>query len=127
VGRTRFLLLSYAASAVGLVLLALANTLWHFWVAVVVSSLGVAVATALGPALVADLVPRDALGRGMGLYNITGCIGAVIGFAGTGHAVEGVGMLPTLVASAVLPLISIALLLPVHRARSAVSLGTEGA
>jgi len=80
VGRTRFLLVSYLASAAGLVLLALSTSLWHFWVAVTV--------------------------------------GTVIGFASTGHAVQRMGMLPTLIASAALPLVSIAVLLPVHRARA---------
>lgn len=119
VGRTRFLLLTYLASTVGLVLLAVSTSLWHFWVAVVVSTVSVNVASAVAPALVADLVPRDALGRGMSLYSATGWMGAVVGFAATGHAVEGMGMLGTLTTAAALPLISITLLLPVHRARVA--------
>jgi len=127
VGRTRFLLLSYLASTAGIVLLALATSLWHFWVAVVVSTVGSTISSTVGPALVTDLVPRDTLGRGMGLYSTTGWIGAVIGFASTGHAVQALGMLPTLVASAALPLISIALLLPVHRARRAAGLSVERA
>jgi DHA1 family multidrug resistance protein-like MFS transporter len=127
VGRTRFLLLSYLASTAGIVLLALSTSLWHFWVAVVVGTVGSITSTTVGPALVTDLVPRDALGRGMSLYSATGWIGAVIGFAGTGHAVQAMGMLPTLVAAAALPLISIALLLPVHRARTAAGLSTEQA
>jgi MFS family permease len=118
VGRTRFLLLCYLASAAGMVLLALSTSLWHFWVAVVVSSVASTVLSAVAPALVTDLVPREALGRGMGLYTMTGWIGAVIGFAGTGHAVQRLGMLPTLIASGALPLVSIALLMPVHRARA---------
>jgi MFS family permease len=118
VGRTRFLLFSYLASTGGLVLLAVSTSLWHFWVAVIVGTVAANVASAVGPALVADLVPPDVLGRGMGLYAMTSWIGAVIGFASTGHAVEGIGMLRTLIAAAALPLISIALLLPVHRART---------
>jgi predicted MFS family arabinose efflux permease len=77
--------------------------------------------------LVTDLVHRDTLGRGMSLYSATGWIGAVIGFAGTGHTVQAMGMLPTLVVAAALPLISIALLLPVHRARTAAGLNVERA
>ncbi len=119
VGRTRFLLLSYLASATGIVLLALSTSLWHFWVAVAMGTVAVNVSSTVAPALVADLVSREALGRGIGLYNTTGWIGAAIGFAGTGHAVQRIGMLPTLIASAMLPLISIALLLSVHRERVA--------
>lgn len=118
VGRTRFLLLSYLASAAGLVLLALSTSFWHFWAAVVVGTVAVSVSSTVAPALVADLAPQDALGRGMGLYSTTGWLGAVIGFAGTGHAVQAMGMLPTLIAAAALPLVSIALLLPVHWARA---------
>lgn len=101
-----------------MVLLALSTSLWHFGVAVTVGIVASSVATAVGPALVADPVPRDALGRGIGLYGTTGMIGAVIGFASTGHAVQRMGMLPTLIASAALPLVSIAVLLPAHRARA---------
>ena len=100
-------------------MLAVSTSLWHFWVAVVVSTVSVNVASAVAPALVADLVPRDALGRGMSLYSATGWMGAVVGFAATGHAVEAMGMLRTLTTAAALPLISITLLLPVHRARVA--------
>jgi MFS family permease len=117
-GRTRFLLLGYFASAVGIVLLALSTSLWHFWVAVVLGSVGAAVLSAVGPALVTDLVPQEALGRGMSLYSMTGWIGAVIGFASTGHAIQRLGMLATLIAGGMLPLISIALLMPIHRARA---------
>jgi MHS family proline/betaine transporter-like MFS transporter len=127
VGRTRFLLLSYLASTAGLVVLALSTTLWHFWVAVVVGTVGSTISTTVGPALVTDLVHRDTLGRGMSLYSATGWIGAVIGFAGTGHTVQAMGMLPTLVVAAALPLISIALIVPVHRTRTAAGLSTERA
>jgi MFS family permease len=127
VGRTRFLLFSYLASTAGIVLLALSTSLWHFWVAVVLGTVGSTISSTVGPALVTDLVARGALGRGMGLYSATGWIGAVIGFASTGHTVQGVGMLPTLIAAAALPLISMALLLPVHRARIAVRLSAERA
>jgi len=118
VGRTRFLLIGYFASAVGIVLLAPSTSLWHFWVAVVLGSVGSAVLSAVGPALVTDLVPQEALGRGMSLYSMTGWIGAVIGFASTGHAIQRLGMLATLIAGGILPLISIALLMPVHRTRA---------
>jgi MFS family permease len=127
VGRTQFLLLSYLASTAGIVVLALSNSLWHFWVAVVLGTVGSTISSTVGPALVTDLVPRETLGRGMGLYSATGWIGAVIGFSATGHAVQAMGMLPTLIAAAALPLISIALLLPVHRARTAAGLNVERA
>lgn len=74
--------------------------------------------SAQGAALVTDLVPQEALGRGMSLYSMTGWIGAVIGFASTGHAIQRLGMLATLIAGGMLPLISIALLMPVHRTRA---------
>lgn len=115
VGRTRFLLLGYVASAVGIVLLAPSTSLWHFWVAVILSTVASTTLSAVGPALVTDLVPREALGRGMSLYSMTSWIGAVIGFASTGHAIQRLGMLPMLIIAGMLPLISIALLMPVHR------------
>jgi MFS family permease len=115
-GRKQFLILAYLVSAASLVALSLSTSLWHFWLAVVLQALSGAVAQSVGPALANDLLPSECLGRGLGLYNASNWIGAVVGFVGTGYAVQGLGLTSTLVWSAVLPLISILLLVPVRKA-----------
>ncbi len=117
-GRKRFLLLCYLVTAASLVLLSLSSAVWHFWVAVSLRALSFAIVNAVGPALANDLVPRESLGRGLGLYGATSWIGAIIGFAGTGHAVQRLGLTPTLIAGAALPLISIFLLAPVRQVKA---------
>ena len=63
-----------------------------------------------------DLVPHRALGKGIALLNATSWIGGIIGLGGTGYAVETLGMMPTLVLAAGLPLMAIVLLIPVSEA-----------
>jgi MFS family permease len=118
-GRKRFLILGYLISASGLVALSLSSSLWHFWIAVALSTLASITARAIGPALTNDLLPAESLGRGLGLYSAVESVGAVVGFAGTGHAVQSLGMMPTLIAGAGLPLLSILLLVPVRQAQAA--------
>jgi predicted MFS family arabinose efflux permease len=66
--------------------------------------------------MVTDLVPQGSLGRGMSLFTATTWAGGVVGFAGTGYAVERLGMTPTVVMGAFLPLIAIALVIPIRQA-----------
>jgi MFS family permease len=118
-GRKRFLILCYLISAAGLVALSLSSSLWHFWIAVALSTFSSTTARAIGPALTNDLLPAESLGRGLGMYSAVESMGAIVGFAGTGHAVQSLGMMPTLIAGAGLPLLSILLLVPVRQAEAA--------
>jgi MFS family permease len=118
-GRKRFLILCYLISAAGLVALSLASSLWHFWIAVALSTFSSTTARAIGPALTNDLLPAESLGRGLGMYSAVESMGAIVGFAGTGHAVQSLGMRPALIAGAVLPLLSILLLVPVRQVEAA--------
>jgi MFS family permease len=118
VGRVRLMILCYLISAASIALLALSSSLWQFWLSAALGSLSGA-ASALGQALATDLIPQKSLSRGLSIYGTTGWIGAIIGFASTGHAVQRWGLVPTLIGSSALPLIAIVLLSPVRRAQGA--------
>jgi MFS family permease len=116
-GRKRFLILGYLVAAVGLTILSRSSSLWHFAVAVTLSGLSGSIRGVVGAALADDLIPRESLGRGLGLFGCTGWVGAIIGFAGTGQAVQHLGLTPTLVGGAALPLIALLLLVPLRQTR----------
>jgi MFS family permease len=116
-GRKRFLIIGYLVAAVGLTVLSRSSTLWHFAVAVVLSGLSGSIRGVVGPALADDLIPREALGRGLGIFSSTGWVGAIVGFAGTGQAVQHLGLTTTLIGGAVLPLVALLLLVPLRQAR----------
>jgi MFS family permease len=116
-GRKRPLAICYLAASAGLLVLAMSTTLWGFWLAASLPSIS-SIGLAVGSAWVVDLVPQGALRKGIALLNATSWIGGIIGLGGTGHAVETLGMMPTLILAAGLPLIAIVLLIPVSEAGS---------
>jgi MFS family permease len=116
-GRKQLLILCYLALAVSMLLLIPASSLWQFGLAVTLRSLAISISSCLGQALAVDLLPTHALSRGLSLFGTTAWVGAVIGFIGTGHAMEQLGLASTLVGSALLSLAAIALLVPMRQAR----------
>jgi MFS family permease len=116
-GRRRFLALSYLGGTVGLLVLAVSVSLWHFWVAACLVSVLFNVYNSLAPALVTDLVPQASLGTGMSLFGATGWVGGIIGFAVTGQAVQSLGMRTTFILGAFLPALAILLLIPIRPTR----------
>ena len=117
VGRKRSLALCYLAGTAGLLVLAASASLWHFWVAASLLRVLVSVNSAVGSALVTDLVPRESLGRGISLFSATLWIGGIIGYASTGQAIQNLGMASTFIVAAFLPLIAVASLIPIRQAR----------
>lgn len=116
VDRKRLMALFYLLGSAGLFVLPLSASLWHFWVVLPLIGLSSSVSGAVGAALVADLVPSKALGRGMSLFSATTWVGGIIGCALTGFAVQSFGTTSTFIAGAFLPLIAILLLVLVRRA-----------
>jgi MFS family permease len=108
-GRKRFLAFSFLVTAAGLLALCASTALWHFWVASTLFTLSF-VGGPVGSALVTDLVPREALGRGLAVYNATTWLGGIAGCALTGCAAQAMGTIPTLVAGACLTVIAVGLL-----------------
>jgi len=118
VGRKWPLAVCYLGGAAGLVVLAAATSLFHFWAVAILFSLVGNVAGGIGSALAIDLVPQESLGKGLAWFNAIGWIGGIVGYAGTGYAIQNVGMMPTLVAATLLPLAAVALLVPIRQAAS---------
>jgi MFS family permease len=119
-GRKRFLAFSFLATTMGLLALCASTLLWHFWAASMLFTLSFA-GGPVGSAIVTDLVPREALGRGLAVYNATMWLGGIAGCLLTGYAVQGWGVTPTLLAGACLPLIAAGLLAPIGRYKRAVA------
>jgi MFS family permease len=116
-GRKRFLTLGYLAGAAGLLTLAGAASLWHFWVATSFGILMFNVNSGVGSALVTDLVPQASLGRGLSLFTTTTWMGGIVGFAVTGQAIQSFGASATFIVCAFLPLVAILLLIPIREVR----------
>jgi DHA1 family tetracycline resistance protein-like MFS transporter len=113
-GRKRLLALCFAAAGAGLLTLSAAMSLWHFWMAaslITVSGAG----TTIRQALATDLVPQESLGKGLSLLGAASWLSGIIGFATTGSAVQHLGISPTLLVGASLPLIGILLLIPIRQ------------
>ncbi len=116
-GRKWFLGISYLMGTVGALILISSLSLWHFWV---VSSLLMAmfyINNGLGSALVADLVPKESLGKGMSLFGSTVWVGGIIGFACTGYCLQNLGIGLTFFSGAFLTVIAMILLVPIRRVK----------
>lgn len=112
-GRMGFLMLCYVGGLAGLLVYAGAATLESFWEASALMGFQAYASAGVASALVTDLVPRDALGRGMALYNATGWIGAVLGFVLGGALSRGFGITLTFLVGAALVGPALLLLIPV--------------
>jgi len=94
-GRKRFVAASYALGASGLVVLLFSRSLWQFWIASVLISLATGLSGSIGSAWLTDLVPQEALGKGMSIYSATGWVAGILGFLGAGQAIQRLGLAPT--------------------------------
>jgi MFS family permease len=117
--RKRLLGLCYLAGTAGMLVLPASASLWHFWLVIVLMRISSTVGIGLGSALVTDMVPTEVLGRRMSLFNATSWIGGILGFAGTGLAIEQFGLSATFRAGALLPLLAILLVAAVRQSTPA--------
>jgi MFS family permease len=113
VGRKQLMAVSYAAGAVGLLGLAVSESLWQFWLSAAILGISYG-AESVGSALVTDLLPQESLGLGISMYTATGFAAGILGFAGTGHAILGLGMIPTFILAVFLQIAAIVLLIPIR-------------
>jgi MFS family permease len=112
-GRKPFLMLCYFGTAIGLAIMIIAVDVWHFWVVSALQNV-IGASLAVGLALVADIFPRNALGTPLSLFNATPWIGFVIGFSGSGAAINAFQVTPTLMIGVVLALVAVVLLMPIR-------------
>lgn len=90
-GRKQMLMLSYMISAGSVLALIVAAQLWHFRMAAAMSVAAMTATRSLGPALATDLLSPNALDRGLPWINAVNWIAGIIGFAGSGYALEALG------------------------------------
>jgi MFS transporter, YNFM family, putative membrane transport protein len=109
-GRKRLLALCYGIGTIGILLLIPATAPWQFWLS---ASLAATINGTIGlaQAFVVDLVPPQAMGRGMGLYNTTTFLAGIVGLSGAGYVIQAFGISTTLLLGACLPLLAIGLVL----------------
>jgi MFS family permease len=113
-GRKGLMAFCYLVGAGGLVALSRSTLLWHFAITAILQTIP-DTSISLGSAMVTDLVPRKSLARGMSFFNATGWLAGMVGFAMTGQAIQLLGMTRSLIVTAALPLIAIALLAPIRQ------------
>ena len=114
IGRKLIMYFCYTAIALSMLLFAFSKTLWQFWAAYTLLSIGF-VSNHVGSAWVTDLVPQERLGVGMSLFTNMYWIGNVIGFAVTGNAIQNIGLKSTFLLSISLPIIGLIFLVPVRK------------
>jgi MFS family permease len=123
-GRKQLVVFSFLATTAGLLALCASTALWHFWLASMLYTLSFA-GGPVGSAMVTDLVPREALGRGLALYNATTWLGGIVGCMLTGYAAQSLGTTPTLIAGSFIPLLAAGLLVPIGRRKRLVAEGSS--
>ena len=117
-GRKRFMALCYLSGVLGLFLLTVADSLWHFWILIPLIYIANHIGSwGVGSALVTDLVPKEFLGRGMSLYRAATWSAAIIGAGVTGYAIDTFGMSATFLTAASLPVIAMILLIFIRQGK----------
>jgi len=113
VGRKAFLYVGCLIAFSALAMLAFSKALWHFWIVLILQGIAMGNAGTMGNAVVADLLPKESLARGMALFGSTGWIGGVIGFAVAGYVLQNLGFTLTFVIGGILTLGAVILLIPI--------------
>jgi MFS family permease len=91
VGGERLLTISYLLAAAGAGLLAVATALWHFQLAATLLLVAWCLSRAAASALAADLLPAEALGRGLPRLGAMDSLASIVGFAISGLVMDTLG------------------------------------
>ena len=113
-GRKVFLYIGYGIGAASVAVLAFSTALWHFWVFALLQSLSGCLTGPVGNALATDVLPPQALGKGLGVFSTAGWIGGIVGFALGGLALKSLGLTPTLGIAIGMSLAAMLLLIPIR-------------
>ena len=109
-GRKALIIVCFATTPVGLIILAAAGQLWQFWLASVLQTI-LGISMVVSSALVTDMFADQALDTALALLNATIWIGLSIGLSASSIALPLFQMLPTIVASVLVSLGAVGLLL----------------
>jgi MFS family permease len=90
-GRKTFLMLSYLVAAVGAAALAGATQLWHFWLASALLFTARSANGSVAAAYATDLLPAQALSRGLPWLNAMGWVAGIVGSASAGYLIDAAG------------------------------------
>jgi MFS family permease len=116
-GRRSVLVVTYVSAGVALAMMSTAVSITQF--AVIAFFLTIAYAAdAVTPALITDLVAKEHLDRWMSIITTARWVGAIVGYSGTGYAVQYFGLTITFLASALIPLLAVILLIQARQARA---------
>lgn len=114
IDRKTFLVLGYLSAFAALILLAVSNALWQFWLVLILQGIAVGCNSSVGNAWVTDLIPRESLGKGLALFGSTVWIGGIIGFALAGYMLQNLGFTLTCFIGGCLGLAAVGLLIPIQ-------------
>jgi len=90
-GRRLFLILGYLLAASSAITLVIANQLWHFWAAAAAMLLARSISGSLASALATDILPPEALSRGLPWLGTMTWVAGVLGFAASGYMIDTLG------------------------------------
>lgn len=90
-GRRTSLAISLTLAAVGALLLVTATQLWQYWLSATLMMIALVSSGAMVTALAADILPPQALNRGLPLINVMGSIASILSFGATGYLLESIG------------------------------------
>jgi MFS family permease len=115
IDRKRLIGLCYFAYSMGMLVLAVSESLWHFYIFAASFAL-MLVSDSVGSALVTDLVPQESLGRGISLFQAATWGAGIVGYSCAGYAFQSLGRTSVII-FAFLSLLAIILLIPIRVAK----------
>jgi MFS family permease len=113
-GRKQILFVLYGMVTCSLLLLTVSQLLWQFWLAAILLQVAEK-SHPVAQAYVADLAPPEAIGRSMSFFQTISLFAGIVGLSGAGYLMQGIGIQVTLLLTACLPLLSLALLTRVRK------------